>query len=109
MKIESRLKPNLPRRRRPSKEEEVARLLKKVASGRELQPVERWWIKHYVVEDVLGEFVHLGMVANYDEMTAKWADMPTHGDFDSEAYEDLLTLALNYYEELKDDYYSSRN
>ena len=109
MKIESRLKSNLPWRRRPSKEEEVARLLKKVASGRELQPYERWWIKHYVVEDVLGVFAHLGMDYNYDEMTAKWVDMPTYGDFDSEAYEDLLTLALNYYEELKDDYYSSRN
>ena len=109
MKIESRLKANLPRRRRPSKEEEVARLLKKVASGRELQPYERWWIKHYVVEDVLGVFAHLGMDYNYDEMTAKWVDMPTHGDFDSEAYQDLLELALNYYEELEDDYYSSRN
>ena len=109
MKNLIRFKANLPRRRRPSKEEEVARLLKKVASGRELQPVERWWIKQYVVEDVLGAFVNLGMVSNYDEMTAKWANMPTFGDFDSEAYEDLLTLALNYYEEIKDDYYSSRN
>ena len=33
MKIKSHLGSNLPRRRRPSKEEEVARLLKKVASG----------------------------------------------------------------------------
>ena len=109
MKTESRLMANLLGRRRPTKEEEVARLLKQVASGRELQPYERWWIKHYVVEDVLGVFAHLGMDYNYDEMTAKWVDMPTYGDFDSEAYEDLLTLALNYYEELKDDYYSSRN
>lgn len=109
MRIKSQLGSCLPRRRRPSKEEEVARLLKKVASGTVLQPDERWWIKHYIVEDVLGVFAHLGMDYNYDEMTAKWANMPTHGDFDSEAYEDLLTLALNYYEELKDDYYSSRN
>ena len=102
---------NLIRFKKPrlTKEEEVARLLKKVAPGRELQPYERWWIKHYVVEDVLGVFVHLGMDYNYDEMTAKWANMPTYGDFDSEAYEDLLTLAPNYYEEIKDDYYSSRN
>ena len=104
-----RFQANLPRRRRPSKEEEVARLLKKVASGRELQPDERWWIKTNVVEDVLGEFVHLGMTYNYDEMNAKWADMPCVGDFDREAYQDLLELALNYYEELEDDYYSSRN
>ena len=54
-------------------------------------------------------FANLGMIANYDEMTAKWADMPTYGDFDREAYQDLLELALNYYEELEDDYYSSRN
>ena len=102
---------NLIRFKKPrlTKEQEVARLLKKVASGKELQPVERWWIKHYVVEDVLGEFVHLGMTYNYDEMNAKWADMPCVGDFDREAYQDLLELALNYYEELEDDYYSSRN
>ena len=109
MKTESRLMANLLGRRRPTKKEEVASLLKDVASGRELQPYERWWIKHYVVEDVLGVFAHLGMDSNYDEMTAKWVDMPTYGDFDREAYEDLLTLALNYYEELEDDYYSSRN
>ena len=109
MKNLIRFKSNLPRRRRPSKEEEVARLLNKGASGRELQPYERWLIKHYVVEAVPAVFAHLGMDYNYDEMTAKWVDMPTYGDFDREAYEDLLTLALNYYEELKDDYYSSRN
>ena len=102
---------NLIRFKKPrlTKKEEVARLLKKVASGEELQPVERWWIKTYVVEDVLGEFVHLEMTYNYDEMNAKWADMPCVGDFDREAYQDLLELALNYYEELEDDYYSSRN
>ena len=102
---------NLIRFKKPrlTKEEEVARLLKKVASGKELQPYERWWIKHYVVEDVLGVFAHLGMEYNYDEMTAKWADMPCSGDFDAKAYEDLLTLASNYYEELQDDYNSSRN
>ena len=94
---------------RPTKKEEVARLLKKVASGKELQPDERWWIKINVVEDVLGEFVHLEMTYNYDEMNAKWAEMPCVGDFDAEAYQDLLELALNYYEELEDDYYSSRN
>lgn len=109
MKNLIRSQANLPRRRRPSKEEEVARLLKKVASGRELQPDERWFVKINVVEDVLGVFAHLGMAANYDEMTAKWVDMPCSGDFDREAYQDLLELALNYYEELKDDYYSSRN
>lgn len=94
---------------RLTKKEAVARLLREVASGKELHLRQREWIKHHVVEDVLGVFANLGMISNYDEMTAKWADMPTYGDFDREAYQDLLELALNYYEELEDDYYSSRN
>ena len=94
---------------RLTKKEQAARLLREVASGKELPLRQREWIKNHVVEDVLGVFSNLGMIANYDEMTAKWADMKTYGDFDKEAYQDLLELALNYYEELEDDYYSSRN
>lgn len=102
---------NLIRSKEPrlTKKEQVARLLREVASGKELPLRQRQWIKNYVVEDVLGVFAHLGMIANYDEMTAKWADMKPYEDFDKEAYQDLLELALNYYEELEDDYYSSRN
>lgn len=102
---------NLIRSNEPrlTKKEQVARLLKEVASGKELHLRQREWIKNHVVEDVLGVFANLGMIGNYDEMSAKWADMPTYGDFDREAYQDLLELALNYYEELEDDYYSSRN
>lgn len=102
---------NLIRSKEPrlTKKEQVARLLREVASGKELPLRQRQWIKNHVVEDVLGVFANLGMIANYDEMTAKWADMKTYEDFDKEAYQDLLELALNYYEELEDDYYSSRN
>lgn len=102
---------NLIRFKEPrlTKKEQVARLLKEVASGEVLKEEDREWIKDNVLEDILGVFIHLGMEYNYDEMTAKWADMPTYGDFDREAYQDLLELALNYYEELEDDYYSSRN
>lgn len=85
--------------------EKVSYLLKKVASGENLEQNEKEWIKDNVLEDILGVFAHLGMEYNYDEMTAKWANIPC----DREAYEDLLELALNYYEELEDDYYSSRN
>lgn len=85
--------------------EKVSYLLKEVASGEVLKEEDREWIKDNVLEDILGVFIHLGMEYNYDEMTAKWINMPTNGDFDKEAYEDLLVLALNYYEELEDDYY----
>lgn len=56
---------------RLTKKEAVARLLREVASGKELHLRQREWIKHHVVEDVLGVFANLGMIANYDEMTAK--------------------------------------
>ncbi len=71
-----------------NKLEKVLYLLKKVASGEDLEQNEKEWIKDNVVEDILGVLISQGIDYNY---------------------KDLLEMAVNYYEELKDDYYSSRN